>query len=87
MTEDQGNLTDPLDLDAEAERLADTMLDLGERLTDADPAVLREAYVNSFSGLTADGHRSRQKTGKQLRCKFQRAPSDYGRKRRFLIVG
>ena len=35
--------TDALDLDAEAERIADTMLNLGERLTDADPAVLREA--------------------------------------------
>jgi DNA invertase Pin-like site-specific DNA recombinase len=37
-----GSLTDPLDLDAEAERLADATLDLGQRLTDSDPAVLRE---------------------------------------------
>ncbi len=35
-------LADPLDLDREAERLADTAMDLGERLTDSDPAVVRE---------------------------------------------
>jgi hypothetical protein len=38
-----GKFTKALDLDAEAKRIADTMLNLGERLTDADPAVLREA--------------------------------------------
>jgi hypothetical protein len=37
-----GKLADPVDLDREAERLADTAMDLGERLTDADPAVVRE---------------------------------------------
>ncbi|MEI8375840.1 MAG: recombinase family protein, partial [Planctomycetota bacterium] len=36
-----GSLTDPVDLHTEAERLADTMMDLGERLTDSDPAILR----------------------------------------------
>ena len=37
-----GKLADPVDLDAEAQRLADTALDLGERLTDSDPAIVRE---------------------------------------------
>ena len=37
-----GKLADPVDLDREAERLADTALDLGERLTDSDPAVVRQ---------------------------------------------
>ena len=37
-----GKLADPLDLDVEAQRLADTAMDLGERLNDSDPAVVRE---------------------------------------------
>jgi len=47
-----GSLTDPLDLDAEAERLADTMLDLGKRLADSDPAVLRQVLRQFVSRIT-----------------------------------
>jgi len=37
-----GKLTDAADLDAEAERIADQMWAIGERLGDSDPAVLRD---------------------------------------------
>jgi len=46
-----GNITDPMDLDAEAERLADTILNLGGRLTDSDPAVLREVLRQFVSRI------------------------------------
>jgi hypothetical protein len=64
-----GKFTDALDLDAEAERIADTMLDLGEQLTDAAPgdspprlqpaqAVLAERPAAAFFGRAhAPAHR------------------------------
>jgi len=64
-----GSLTNPLDLDKEAERLADTMLDLGERLTDADPAVLREALRQFVSRIDCRWNQEQRKDGK-LRCRF-----------------
>ena len=48
-------LADPLDLDREAERLADTAMDLGERLTDSDPAVVREVLRQFVARSNADG--------------------------------
>ena len=47
-----GRLTDPMDVDAEAERIADTMLNLGDRLTDADPAILRETLRQFVARIT-----------------------------------
>ena len=49
----------PLDLDAEAERIADTIMDLGERLTDADPAVLREVLHQFVSRITCRWEKSK----------------------------
>ena len=46
-----GRLTDPVDLNSEAERIADTMLDLGNRLNDSDPAVLREVLRQFVSRI------------------------------------
>jgi DNA invertase Pin-like site-specific DNA recombinase len=61
-----GKFSDPLDLDAEAERIADTMLDLGNRLTDAEPATLREVLRQFVSRITCrwERHQSKQ-TGTQ----------------------
>jgi DNA invertase Pin-like site-specific DNA recombinase len=47
-----GRLTDPVDLDTEAERIADGLWETGERLTDSDPAVLREALQQFVSRIT-----------------------------------
>ena len=72
-------LTDPMDVDTEAERAADMMLDLGKRLTDPDPAVLREVLRQFVSRIDCRWKQEPSKTGKQLRCKFLKGPSDYGR--------
>jgi DNA invertase Pin-like site-specific DNA recombinase len=57
-----GKFTDAMDLDAEAERIADTMLNLGERLTDADPAVLRESLRQFVARINC---RWKRHTGKR----------------------
>ncbi|NLE37626.1 MAG: recombinase family protein, partial [Pirellulaceae bacterium] len=44
--------TTPLDLDAEAEHIADSLWSLGERLNDSDPAVLREVLRQFISRVT-----------------------------------
>lgn len=47
-----GRLTGPMDVDAEAERVADELRDLGEHLTDTDPAILREVLHHFVSRIT-----------------------------------
>ena len=49
-----GRLTDPVDLDAEAERIADTM-EIGEHLTTRTRRSYAKCSVNSCLGSTADG--------------------------------
>jgi len=44
--------TDPMDLDTEAERIADSLWNMGERLDDSDPAVLREVLRQFVSRVT-----------------------------------
>ena len=65
-----GRFTDPMDVDTEAERAADMMLDLGKRLTDPDPAVLREVLRQFVSRIDCRWKQEPSKTGKQLRCEF-----------------
>ena len=43
---------DPVDLDTEAEQIADSLLAVGERLNDSDPAVLREVLRQFVSRVT-----------------------------------
>ena len=47
-----GRLTDAADLDAEAERIADGLWKIGERLTASEPAILREALHQFVSRIT-----------------------------------
>jgi DNA invertase Pin-like site-specific DNA recombinase len=47
-----GRLTDPLDLDAEAERIADSLSAIGEQLTTEDPAILREVLRQFVARIT-----------------------------------
>jgi DNA-binding ferritin-like protein (Dps family) len=47
-----GKLAGPVDLDAEAERIANQLWEIGERLTDSDPAVLREVLQLFVSRIT-----------------------------------
>lgn len=46
-----GRSADPIDVDAEAERVTDQLRSLGEHLTDADPAVLREVLNQLVSRI------------------------------------
>jgi predicted aldo/keto reductase-like oxidoreductase len=45
-------LSTPLDVDTEAERIADILQDIGQRLTDGDPAVVREVLGQFVSKIT-----------------------------------
>jgi hypothetical protein len=47
-----GRLTDPMDLDAEAEQIADQLWATGQQLTTKDPAVLREVLRRFVSRIT-----------------------------------
>ena len=47
-----GRLADPVDLDAEAERIADGLWEIGQHLNDSDPAVLREVLRQFVSRIT-----------------------------------
>jgi DNA invertase Pin-like site-specific DNA recombinase len=47
-----GRLTDPVDLDTEAERIADGLWEIGQHLNDSDPAVLREVLHQFVSRVT-----------------------------------
>ena len=47
-----GKLSGPVDLDAEAERIADRLWELGERLGDSDPAVVREVLRQFVAKIT-----------------------------------
>jgi len=68
-----GKFADPLDLDAEAERIADTMLDLGERLTDAEPATLREVLRQFVSRITCRWERHQGKQSGAQRAHYRLA--------------
>jgi DNA invertase Pin-like site-specific DNA recombinase len=52
-----GKLTDPIDFDAEAERIADGLLEIGEKLTDSDPAIVREVLNQFVSKITCKWER------------------------------
>jgi len=47
-----GRLTDPVDLDAEAERIADSLSAIGDQLTTEDPAILREVLRRFVARIT-----------------------------------
>ena len=47
-----GRFADPMDLDTEAEQIADSLLTVGERLNDSDPAVLREVLRQFVSRVS-----------------------------------
>lgn len=47
-----GKLTDPVDVDAEAERIADGLWEIGQHLNDGDPAVVREVLRQFVSRIT-----------------------------------
>ncbi len=57
-----GKLTSSVDLDAEAERIADHLGEIGEQLTDSDPAVLREALRQFVSRITCRWETTKVKT-------------------------
>ena len=47
-----GKLTDPVDVDAEAERIADGLWEVGQHLNDGDPATVREVLRQFVSRIT-----------------------------------
>ena len=57
-----GRFTDPVDLDSEAERIADGLWEIGEHLTDSDPAVLREVLRQFVSRITCRWETSKSKS-------------------------
>jgi uncharacterized protein (UPF0335 family) len=57
-----GKLTSSVDLDAEAERIADHLGEIGEQLTDSDPAVLREVLRQFVSRITCRWETTKVKT-------------------------
>jgi chromosome segregation ATPase len=68
-----GKFTDALDIDAEAERIADTMLDLAERLNDAEPATLREVLRQFVSRITCRWERHHGKQTRKQRARYRLA--------------
>lgn len=50
--EEAAKLSDPVDLDAEAERIADRVGEIGQHLKDSDPAVVREVLRQFVSRIT-----------------------------------
>ena len=65
-----GRFTDPVDLDSEAERIADGLWEIGEHLNDSDPAVLREVLRQFVSRITCRWETSKSKSEKQTRCRL-----------------
>ena len=61
----------PADLEAEAERLADTLAELGEALDDAEPAVLREVLRQFVSRIVCEWEPYQTRGGKPRR-RFRR---------------
>ena len=57
-----GRFTDPVDLDAEAERIADSLWEIGQHLNDSDPAVLREVLHQFVSRITCRWETSKGKS-------------------------
>ena len=62
----------PGDIHSEAERIADRMMDLADRLTDGDPGVLKEVFGRMVSRIT---------------CQWGKIPAKNGRTRVKLIGG
>ena len=65
-----GRFTDPVDLDSEAERIADGLWEIGEHLNDSDPAVLREVLRQFVSRITCRWETSKSKSERQTRCRL-----------------
>ena len=63
-----GKLTAAVDLDAEAERIADRLWEIGERLGDSDPAILREVLRQFVSKITCRWEATDRQ--KRLRCRL-----------------
>lgn len=63
-----GKLATPVDLDAEAERIADRLWEIGERLDDSDPAVLREVLRQFVSKITCRWETTDRQ--KRTRCRL-----------------
>jgi DNA invertase Pin-like site-specific DNA recombinase len=61
-------LAGPVDLDAEAERIADRLWEVGERLGDSDPAVVREVVRQFVSKITCRWET--KKAGRQIRSRL-----------------
>ncbi len=57
-----GRFTDPVDLDSEAERIADGLWEIGQHLNDSDPAVLREVLHQFVSRITCRWETSKGKS-------------------------
>jgi hypothetical protein len=62
-----GRITDPMDLDAEAERIADGLWEVGQHLNDSDPAVLREVLHQFVSRVTCRWETSKGKSRSRSR--------------------
>ena len=65
-----GRFTDPVDLDSEAERIADGLWEIGQHLNDAEPAVLREVLRQFVSRITCRWETSKSKSQRQTRCRL-----------------
>jgi site-specific DNA recombinase len=57
-----GRLTDPMDLDAEAERIAEGLWEIGQHLNDPDPAVVREVLHQFVERITCRWKTSKGKS-------------------------
>jgi hypothetical protein len=66
---DAGRLATPTDLAAEAERIADTLVDLGGRLNDSDPAILRRVLQELVSRITCRWEPGQGK-GRTAKCRL-----------------
>jgi hypothetical protein len=63
LTEAQ-KLSGPVDLDAEAERIADRLWEVGERLADSDPAIVREVVRQFVHKITCRWETAKRKHGR-----------------------
>jgi DNA invertase Pin-like site-specific DNA recombinase len=65
-----GRFADPVDLDSEAERIADGLWEVGQHLNDAEPAVLRELLRQFVSRITCRWETSKSKSKNQTRSRL-----------------
>ena len=73
--------TDPVDLDAEAERIADGLWEIGQHLNDGDPAIVREVLHQFVSRITCRWERKRTRSrliGGTIELRAQTPFSDFG---------